>query len=556
MNKVYYLHGNSNLHLSNVLTMYQKQKTDCLVNCDTDFIIEILISIVFFAIYIIFQSSVHTFDSIEYVVFAQKFPWIEQFHPHHLFYHQILYFTGKIKSFVYQGDYPFTWFVMPASLFGGLTVGAVWGFARLFSSRFMASLAALGTGCSYSMIFMSTEIEKYPIAIFFIVKTAHYLFKNQSDPKQQTAILTSVLLTAAVCIHQASLLFGVIPVIVFLFQSGFSRRTMKLIMLYAGILGSLICGMYIVVRVIVQKRLWDGLLSWPTLYIQSGSWGHGLTHSKLEWVFGHLGALFGLDLFLSVNAQGSLEHYQAELIFVGLYAAAWVVIISGILKSGKTHFRSVLICCLIWELSYSVFVIWWEPLNTKIAVLYAPAFWFLLVFSLDSLQEWKSGLRSLKLIPLIMVTVLLYINVPNMIVQHKPATNRDRITADQIASMTDKEDIILVPYNSVVDRYLFNFLNRPHVTTFRDVVNIINDKAELEQLIKDSIIDICKNKKTLYMTLFSCTPTGREPDGGLKLNDIETVMNPYLEYTQFITDLNNGDRLLKLDTKTICAELF
>lgn len=515
----------------------------------------------------------HTFDSLEYVAMAQRQGWQHQFHPHHLLYHQILYGIAQLKTLSFQtGSDPFFWYVFPAALFGGCAVGAVWGLSRLFFNRFLSLLAALGMGFSYSMIFMATDIEKYPIAVFFLIKTCHLLFRshgtksndiNHGQLNFKVMMGVGILHAMAVWIHQASLLFGMIPVVAYFLlmgtlpglKPGFTecRHAVKPVMMYIVVLGILVMGVYLAAGTIVQNGFSGDILTWSTQYIHEGSWGHGLSDCTGEWVLGSVGSRIGLDLYSAITDGRSWRTEIPEVLFCGGYALAWISIIFGFLIPGKRIGTTGMVCFLIWELSYTAFVIWWEPLNTKVAVLVAPAFWLLLMSAVNRIMARGRRAVPVLIVPVLLIVLLVQINIPRAIRNHNPLCDRDGIAAGKIAEVTQPEDVILVPYNSTIDRFLIHFLNRTHTSTFRTIAGTAADTDEFREIIHATVQAICRQKKTLYVTWLSCAPIGRNPVGNLTNSDIASVMKPILDHTVSVADLGNGDRLLRVDIEKVCA---
>jgi len=504
--------------------------------------------------YFLLRTRCHTYDSLVYVGNALQLPWHNQFHPHHLLYHQLVFGIKQIRSLLhFPGTDVFWPFVIPSALFGGLTTQMVWSIARQYSGRVIAVITAIGTGMSFSLVFMSTNVEKYSIAAYCLLRAFNILI-NRDPGNPRTPVILALWNWAAVCIHQACLLFGLVPVIYWLILGIRHKRTLRCAGIYCLILATLSAGAYFIVMCIFFQGISYEMLEWPTRYIHDGSWGYGFTDMPYNWVLGHLSMFTGDNLSRLIQKHQPLEPAILEIIFAGLYAVSWIVALISIPRI-KTRKLAALAASLgIWIVSYAVFIVWWEPFNTKVAVLYLPAIWLFFALTMGQERKPDSHRNWLWIIPTILTGLLLAINIPWTIWQHQPETNYDNRTAIRIAELTKPNDIILVPHYRTMHLYLTRFLERPNTLTLWKADAIASDPETFRDIIRTTMLRMCDEHDDyqFFITGSSCDPNSPTQLTHVSNNEVRSIMLPYLEYTDIVAKLPNGDRLFRMDFSKYC----
>ena len=516
-----------------------------------------LIVFFFMIMYLLLRTSCNTFDSIQYIQLARTKPWISQFHPHHLLYHQILFFIAQIeKIFGLRGIESIWIYVIPSALFGGLTCGVIWDICRIFTGRIASALASIGTGFTYSLVFMSTDVEKYPIAVFFMLKSIFVVLRFQNARTTTQVMKSALFLTAATVMHQTVILAAPVMLILFFLYPKPNNKPWKTILTFS--ISLIICvGLaYSIVAYIQGIKSLSNFGSWVTNYAQSGSWGHGFSDPVYHWIIGNLGALIGTDIFFSKIGWAQILSEKSGFIFVLVYISAWIWVFISLINK-PNHSRKIFqIFLIIWIWSFSVFIIWWEPLNTKVAVLYTPAIWILFNISIFNFSKT----RFVRQLGYVLFTVLVIqvgcINLSRAITLHHLDANQDLTTARKISDLTSQSDVILVPCDCTVDLYLMYFFNRPQTTTLRNQVFQLSNKTALKSTIDDSFQVLCKMDTALFFTRFTCYPPGKDLSGNIKNKDVSDILADLLDYADIISQLPNGDVLLKLRKDEYCKKHY
>ncbi len=292
----------------------------------SDTLIQWILAGVFACLYFGLRTSCHTFDSIEYVDLARRLPFAAQFHPHHLLYHQILFGLAQIERFFGWSSIESIWiYILPSALFGGLCAGAVYRIGLRTGSRTISALAAIGSGVSYSLVSMSTDVEKYPVSLFFILMSLHFLIpkKDQETAPLSRMIKAGACLAAATLIHQtACLLLPILMILPWSDSANFRKRFART-GLFAGTFGVFTGGIYAGVGWYLGFRTIPNLLNWMMSYARTGSWGHGLSQPVSTWLNGNFAAMAGFADSWHLNIL-FLDSHRLHRLAAGLYCAVWL----------------------------------------------------------------------------------------------------------------------------------------------------------------------------------------------------------------------------------------
>lgn len=513
------------------------------------------LSLLFFTLYYGFHTSCHTFDSLVYVSNAQIPDWTVQFHPHHLLYHQILFLMNKIIHWLNLDTTSLLKFLtLPSALFGGLSVGIIYVILRRFCSQSYALLGAAASGSTYSMISMATDIEKYPIALFFLLNALRVMLKSDNSPSHTiTSMTAGVFIALATVIHQASMMFILLPVIVIAGSRDTLRKRYLNIAVLLVIAGTLVVSAYGIVAGLNNVSGVSGLMNWSTSYVQSQRWGFGFSESPKNWIAGNLGAQINLGIWQLVNNKTRFLNVLTELCFAILFMVSGLLTLKNMFrKSRQGNVFTTGLAIIAWIAAYSIFIIWWEPLNTKVALLYTPGVWIFISIFLRPERHQKSRNTLQTVLFVTLLGSLCLINWTTAVHNHRETANPHLADARAIAENSNKNDIILTPYSTTTDRYLFTIFDRPRTFTLRSLRHQLATAEELTQIVEDSTEQLCDSSFSLLLTQESCLPSYREDPTGLPNSEIRKAMKPYLNKATFICELPSGDLLMRLTPRELC----
>lgn len=551
-----------------------------------DSLIRWILSGLFACFYFELRTSCHTFDSIEYVSLARNLPFAAQFHPHHLGYHLILFAIAKIESlFGYHGLNTLWLYILPSCLFGGVAVGAVYRLCRLLtaevnpissasnsiddgsgghggyhgglSSKTLSLIAAIGTGVSFSMISMSTDIEKYPIAVFFIFQSLISIVKNRHLKSPSRLIRPAIWLTIAVLMHQTAVLTAPLMAL-FLCKSAkagrFRYHDALIFMFSCFILAGFSYGG---VAFYLGHRTPASIWQWVTSYVQNGSWGHGLSDPVCHWITGNMSALIGPDLFSICLPGNGFGIAVFSILFGILLIATWIWALIAAWRNRSDGRTPVRLFLLAWIVCFAAFIVWWEPLNAKVATLYVPAVWIFFCIQSVSGQHNRGFSQSTGLwLMASLVLVAAPVNLARAYRLHPPAANIERTVAEAIAGVTEKQDVILLPYQLNIDRYLAYFLDRPNAFTLRSLVYSSRSPADLKKTVDDAMRAMCGKEIRLVFTQAACQPEGKDLSGAIRHADIRVIVGNFVLSADRVCDLPNGDVLMRLRNNEYCQQHF
>lgn len=531
------------------------------VDQSSDTLIQWMLTCGFACLYIALRTSCHTFDSIEYVNLARNLPFAAQFHPHHLLYHQILFAVAGIERYLGWSGIGSIWiYILPSALFGGLCAGAVYRIGRRTGSKAAATIAAIGSGVSFSLVSMSTDVEKYPIALFFILTSLNFLIpgKDHETGLPERMVAAGASLAVATLMHQTTCLLLPLFMILCWSSSDVVRKRLVHLGWFAGTYGVLTGGVYFGVGWFLGFRTIPNLLNWMMRYAHSGSWGHGLSQPVRTWLEGHFAAMAGFRETWHSPA-GLIDAHRFHRLAAFLYCAAWLWILLRLISVREPdRFRKRLrLVLLLWILIFTLFIVWWEPLNTKVAVLYVPAFWLLLGMSMTGLKDFcatrRAGRKLAVSLFLCLVVCLSVINIGRAWQQHPASANHDLAAAEVIAAMTHRDDLILLPYHLIVDRYLVYFFDRPQAVTLRSLVYKLPDPALLKSALDEAFRDICRTDKVFYFTWTASHPPGMDLSGHIRHKHIEDLLGDMTNHADNLGRMPNGDVLMRLKKDEYCT---
>ncbi len=138
------------------------------------------------------------------------------------------------------------------------------------------------------------------------------------------------------------------------------------------------------------------------------------------------------------------------------------------------------------------------------------------------------------------------INIGRAWQQHPTSANYDLAAANAVAARTHRDDLILLPYDLNVDRYLVYFFDRPQAMTLRSLVYSLPDPAQLKKTLDEALKDICRTDTEFYFTRMSCFPSGPELSGSIRHEHIEEFLGDMTHHADNLGELPNSDVLMRL----------
>lgn len=253
-------------------------------------------------------SAAH--DSISYLLNVERGDGL--LHPHHLLYAPLSYALTRWLPAAWLPDAVLPLMTTVNALFGGATLGLVYGLLRRAAamSRVAALAAVACVGFSFGWWYYSACVEVYVPAAFWAVATLALL--AQGCRTIGRCVLLGVLGGCAALFHQTAALLAV-PVLV-VFWSQRRNRPLPLRYFIFAFTATLVAGVPYALAALASVHPYSlgGSLRWFTSYTHSGQWGHFDLSAPLRAVVGIGHALVGGHfLFAAPALRGPLEHILA-----------------------------------------------------------------------------------------------------------------------------------------------------------------------------------------------------------------------------------------------------
>ncbi|MCE5200325.1 MAG: hypothetical protein ABFD54_07100 [Armatimonadota bacterium] len=407
-----------------------------------------------FAVYISTLTSAYTYDSIAYAtqireyVAMSKPGWL--FHPHHLLYNPLGYYSWKLLSWFGLSVDPLKSLQYMNALFGALGVVLIYEILRrggLCVSRtcttekgtgvFPALTAALIMSTAYGYWTCATDGRVNIPALIGVMLVAGLGWGMLSLPSIKQAIALAAVTILAVLLHQSNglLVFAGLGSVLISDASWRQRLQLSLIYISVFILG--IAGAYLGVGVFIKgARSISELQAWMLAYAHDGRWWsfniqenlqqdlHALTRvfittespwgAKLSFVI--LAALIGVLAYVAlrfVYRYRGINHSSQKSAILAIIAVPYAAFFT------------------IWNPGYFVF---WLPTGLALVM------WFAMAVS-EMRPRWN---YALSIIGLLWVAAALTINVPMISYRIHRAHNPNLTICDALKKHTHAGDMVLI----------------------------------------------------------------------------------------------------------------
>ncbi len=386
--------------------------------------ISIIIIAVFFVLYIATRTGCHTFDALMFAsaIKANMFtPSV--FRPHNLLYLPTAISFGKILGvigIVSNNMNPILIGQIWAALWGAVSVGLFFLIASKFLKFNTALIITLLFGSTNSIWQMSTEVEVYTLSL--ACTTALYLSLMKRNPNPAVA---GIFLGAAILGHITNILL-LIPISVYIifFKKYKNCKFIFIFILTAFFLSFL---PYILTAVFIQKT--HGIYEFI-------KWIRSYTSTQVIFGVSDIGRIFlGIKGFAQSVLSTHLKILFLPISFILISAVINIFFYNGIIKK-------VALILLINFAVYSLFFIWWEPLNIEFWLIPLMLFSFLIVLAYRriSLKKHKHLFKGILLLSLVIQIIINSKNILEKIDPMKDIWYNRTITISKFIS--DKDQII------------------------------------------------------------------------------------------------------------------
>lgn len=384
-------------------------------------------------------TQVHTFDALSYVLDVDHKPWYALFHPHHLAYGPFGVVIRNLAHITGWSDSARVPLQLVNACAGALGIAFFFILIHSLTKRIdLACCGALLTGANYAYWYYAVEVEVYTIAALFLLICLWFLARLLECPTPRVSAALGLAQSLAILFHQTNVLLC-LPIMIALCLSTHncitpdsqpqkpSRRSqfLMLSLAYALPLLLIVGGSYLVIGVGVSGfRSWEQLLDWMLAYAHTGWWGGTITSEK----WSDLGA--GLAGTVAQPGGAALG-----LLLVGLL----VLYLRHLLVRTS---RRLVLCLMLWLLTYGCFFFWWEPDNIEFWIASVPPAVLLLILALDAAgPRWHPG-----------VWIALAVGVTMFGVNYDAITRRGTVAYDlqrrvtnALANQGMPGDLFLVP---------------------------------------------------------------------------------------------------------------
>lgn len=336
------------------------------------------------ALYLATLTRVHTFDALSYALDVDNKPWRELFHPHHLAYGPLGVLVRNLaQTLGWQGSA-----VLPMqlanALAGALGVGLFFGCLHDATRRFdLALCGALLLGGSYAYWYYAVEVEVYTIAALFLVLCLWCLLRLARRPTLWLAAALGLVQGLAVLFHQTNVLLCVPAAAALLVGTvDHPPATAHRLPLWRRMVG----------RVVGLRGL---LLAYglPLVLVVAGSYalvGFGLSqfaslHEFRAWFTAY--AHTGWWGSMAGSKWAELGHALTILLAQPAGAPFLLLLLGCLVLFGRRlvqTYRPLVLCLLLWLLTYGAFFFWWEPDNIEFWIAILPPALLLLVLALHT----------------------------------------------------------------------------------------------------------------------------------------------------------------------------
>jgi hypothetical protein len=328
---------------------------------------------------------------------------IHLFHQHHLLYHVTAF--GWLRLWQALGVRAPSEVIVAAlnSVFGGLTLCALYLFARRrLRLAPGASMLALGLcGFSFGFWFYSAVVEVYLPALFFMVCAAYVLAADELTPKRMAQV--GLLHALGTLYHQLNILFVLVVAVILLARA--RRRWWRMAFSYGAALVPTVGIPYILIPVLFEGvRSVSGYLYWITFYAHLGYWCPLTLETLAKACVGSGRAVLGSHFLMAVppirdRILASFGHnfLSDELYLVrsltpsmgAWLLGAWLLtlgctLVTALVALGRwrtvwaAHGRAMA-PILLWLAVYSCFFVFWVPDNPEFWIPQSVCGWLLLV---------------------------------------------------------------------------------------------------------------------------------------------------------------------------------
>lgn len=368
------------------------------------------------------------------------------------------------------------------ALLGALGGGLLWSFVRRLGFDRLAAAATCGLLClSYGYWYYSGEAEVYVLSAVALIVCLAAAHRAATRARARDFALLGLANGAAVLAHNTNVLFAVVAAAALLTAApAIGRRALvRCAVAYAAVAGAVVAAAYAAAAIALGFSSLSQVYDWFTQYTSQGEWGHLELLNVPKAGAGLARALVGADFLFAFDpgsatrtiAQGDagpqiyLMRDFPEGLAVALSALALVVgaavIVPILLTLRRRTWRGTVLdrLALAWLVPYTLFFVWWEPVNIEFWI----AWWIpaavLAGPRLAALMR-RGGWR--RLVPAAVLGGLLVVNLVGSILPQQSA--RDdllRARTNWYTHHVGRSDLILA--NGYVPTNYARYFTRAHV---------------------------------------------------------------------------------------------
>jgi hypothetical protein len=444
-------------------------------------------------------------DSLHYLI-AIRSGNPSEFDPIHLAFGWIGWSAYQVALIAGYDGGPLLPLQVLNALTGALGVALLWALLRMVAPSRVVAMAGCGTlAFSYGYWWYSVLADVYAPSALLLICSLFFAYHAAMRPSWRAFALLGVAHALAILVHLVNVLFVIVPVVTLLFawrELSSMRDVMRCALAYASVIVGIAFLPYELTSPGIFSRS-AGEIGYTWLTGSRGEvWGQWEATSIPEAIVGIGRALVGGHFALSVGPirdfaadnlpAGRLLREELFLVrdFNPVLAVLLLVLVIALALTLLIHAlrwlshpaldgpaRVLATLCLSWFVPYTLFFIWWEPLNIEfwigpwvpLAILLA------LPFSKSDYARW----RFLPGTVIVLIGGLFAVNLLGSVwPQHYPENDYWRVRSSWYERNTKSSDLVVVR-NYTFFAYLRYFGQGT-------VVFIPETVSELERQINDS----------------------------------------------------------------------
>lgn len=502
-------------------------------------IIAVIIPLLF---YIVFPNQNHSWDAVDYLLSIDSGSPGGLFHPHHLVYNAIGYFSLRILGI--SGISITTPHLMQImnSIATAATLAIFYVIILKLSKKIItAVIFTLILGFSNVIWEYTVEVEVYVLGLVFLAASLLMMTKyfiEDTKPNPPAMIGLGLLGSLACLMHQMNILFAIVIFAFIILLGRDLKSRLKMATWYSAPMILVVGGTYIAVGFAL------GLLpnistfaNWMTNYFHYGEWGYFALNKFPVAIYGIQKVFYKASFFRDWLITGEIDSKTA--LFVAFFLIGAIILISlaiiTLLKLRAIyHYQSKLVIVLaIWILVYAIFIFWWDPMTHE---LWMPILPPLIVLLMLGFEKWRAASMVKLALPIALAVFLFGVNFIDIYHNSKIENNEVYQLTAKLNQQQPSTDSIVLIYGPVpIKNYYQYFFNGKLLVTSLHQVSTSSKLSQEEALevFQNEIESAIQNGRKVFLSQSEIDPSPQESlailgeRGSLKIADNKNFYNQY-----------------------------